>query len=117
MNVRIHNEALDIKLTPEQWRRFVRKGGAEWLLRQLNKPARSGALVPSTTLAMDWLNARLGSNTVAVSVIVEEAASFGHNLGALHRAKRRLGVLSERQGFGRNAVWYWTLPRAEPDEI
>lgn len=116
MNVHIVSDPLEIKLTPEQWRRFVRKGGAEWLIRQLSKPVRV-SVAPSTSLAGEWLRARLGSDAVAVGALVEEAAARGHNLGALHRAKRKLSVLSERRGFGRDAVWYWTLPHAQPEDV
>jgi len=34
----------------------------------------------------------------------------------LKRVKSRLGVKTERRGYGPNGQWFWSLPKASPPE-
>lgn len=63
----------------------------------------------SVNEAQDFLRETLADGRVKVKDIESQAKSSGHSHATLGRAKRALGIISEREGFGREAVYYWKL--------
>ncbi len=63
----------------------------------------------SVTEAQAFLKETLADGRVKVKDMERLAKGSGHSLATLGRAKRALGVISERDGFGREAVYYWRL--------
>lgn len=76
-------------------------------------PAGSGA--PRRD-AKEWLRGLLTDGAVEAERGEEQANHDGIPLRTLKRAKRDLGVLSYKEGFGPGATWYWKLPESDPDE-
>ena len=68
----------------------------------------------SVTDASVFLKEALADGRVKVKEVERAAKDAGHSLSTLGRAKRSLGVLSEREGFGREAVYYWRLKDDAP---
>ncbi|HQG04505.1 MAG TPA: bifunctional DNA primase/polymerase [Thermoleophilia bacterium] len=56
-----------------------------------------------------------GGRPVAQLLIEEAAAKAGISKAMLNKAKRALGVVSKRDGFGSGGLWYWGLP--EDDSV
>jgi len=57
-----------------------------------------------------WLSEMLADGRMAVKDVQKVARESGHNWRTVERAKTRLKAVSSRDGFGRGAVWYWSLP-------
>ena len=58
----------------------------------------------------EWLRGKLaGGEPVPANDILndDDGAEFGERL--IRWAKKELGVASHAEGFGRDAVWFWTL--------
>lgn len=76
----------------------------------------------SVTDAQAFLAETLAEGRVKVKDVERLARLAGHSLSTLGRAKRAMGVLSEKEGFAADTVWYWALrapngsaiPGAEP---
>lgn len=62
------------------------------------------------TIAADFLSRTLADGPVSQAMIELMSSRDGIAPRTLRRAKAGMGVLSERQGQGRNAPWYWRLP-------
>lgn len=58
--------------------------------------------------AADWLTARLDDGPVTSSQLQADARRAGIQERALKRAKRKLGVIAEKQGY--QGEWVWRLP-------
>ena len=59
--------------------------------------------------ASTFLTGQLANGAVAVKAVKDEAQRAGISERTLNRAKARVGVVSERVGFGANGVWSWKL--------
>jgi hypothetical protein len=60
-----------------------------------------------------WLSEKLAGGPRPAAEIAGEAARAGHSAATLRRAKERLAVVAQKQGFGVSGEWFWQLPRAE----
>lgn len=82
--------------------------------------AFSGALTheerTDTDGAKDFLREALSDGRVKTTQIHAAAKAAGHSLTTIGRAKRALKVVSEKEGFGAGAIWYWRL-KSEPFEL
>lgn len=54
-----------------------------------------------------WLTELLATGAMSVSEIEQAAKSDGHSMRTVQRAKKRLKILSKREGFGRGGVYQW----------
>lgn len=61
--------------------------------------------------AIDWLQAVLENGSVKAGEIRKLARESGISEATLRRAKKRAGVESNREGFGKGSVVLWALPR------
>lgn len=62
------------------------------------------------TIAADFLSRTLANGPISQASVELMAEREGIKVRTLRRAKAAIGVLSERQGQGRTAPWYWRLP-------
>ncbi len=60
--------------------------------------------------ARDFLQALLASGPMPAKDVERAAITAGHSMRTLHRAKKDIGVVSTRSGFGDAGGWVWTLP-------
>ena len=60
--------------------------------------------------AKDFLMELLTNGPVEVRDIQGEAEGFGHSWRTIERAKKEVGVLSRREGFGKQGKFLWELP-------
>jgi len=60
--------------------------------------------------AKDFLRIILADGVTDVGTARAEAKQAGVSDRTLDRAKRDIGVRSTRNGFGKGAVWFWSLP-------
>jgi hypothetical protein len=60
----------------------------------------------------DWLREYLSQGRQLARDCERDGRNAGVNRVTLHRAKRRLGAVSRREGFGRESVCYWVMPDA-----
>ena len=58
--------------------------------------------------AADWLKTRLQEGEVNSTIIKEEGNAAGFNNDLLDRAKKKLGIITNKSGFG--GKWSWRLP-------
>jgi AAA domain len=72
--------------------------------------AQAGGQAPAGAEAEDLLLDLLGSNAVPVTDVKAEAKAAGIAWASVRRAKVRLGVIAERDGFGSEGKWLWRLP-------
>ena len=61
-----------------------------------------------------WLRDLLSSGPVASSVVKQSAERDGIASRTLERAKKSLGVLTSREGFGSEGRWAWSFPHTPP---
>lgn len=59
--------------------------------------------------AQEFLREALSEGRLKAKDVERLAKTAGHNASTLGRAKRALGVLSEKEGFAADTVWYWRL--------
>lgn len=62
--------------------------------------------------AAEFLRGELAEGPKPTSDLLPRAVSLGISKGSLRRAKKSLGVLSRRVGFGAEGSWEWVLPEA-----
>lgn len=79
-------------------------------METLNSP------MPQRKVVIDWLVNVLRDGRQPAAEIIVRVLLSGHNKSTLYRAKKSLGIVSERTGMGPGAVWYWKLPE-QPDEV
>lgn len=60
--------------------------------------------------ARDFLRALLADGSMAANRVEAEATGSGLSMASLRRAKKALGVIVRREGFGRGGEWLWSLP-------
>ena len=58
----------------------------------------------------DFLKELLANGPVDAKDVREEADGFGHAWRTVERAKKEIGVLSRREGFGKQGKFWWELP-------
>jgi hypothetical protein len=63
----------------------------------------------------EWLQHNLPNEGKAQRDLLAEASTAGFSLRTLKRAKARLGIQSQRRGFGPGATWHWMW--AEPRAV
>jgi putative DNA primase/helicase len=66
--------------------------------------------------AKEFLREALSEGRVKASEVQRAAKSAGHSLTTLQRAKKSLGIVSEREGFGKDAIWYWKVKEPESEK-
>ena len=62
--------------------------------------------------AKDFLRELLADGPVDAKDVREEADGFGHAWRTVERAKKEIGVLSRREGFGKQGKFSWELPQS-----
>ena len=60
--------------------------------------------------AKDFLRELLANGPVEAKDVREEVDGFGHAWRTVERAKKEMGVLSRREGFGKQSKCWWELP-------
>ena len=93
-----------------KWEGFSDLTSAD-LLKPLRNDRNHGAL----DIAEAFLKGELTDGPVPANEIKSDAANLGISESTLQRAKRSLGVESERTGFGKSGVWVWHLPEQQVD--
>lgn len=63
--------------------------------------------------AADWLAERLSDRSLAAVTIQDQTEDDGISWTTMKRAKRKVGVKTQRMGFGKGSVFWWTLPPPE----
>lgn len=96
---------LELELSDAEWSGFLSLGGAEWLIMRLQYAGPGEG-----DKARSWLHDKLLDGRKPAAQIQAEAIAVGMSLTTLGRVKRSEGVISERDGWGPGAVWYWRLP-------
>lgn len=68
--------------------------------------------------AEHWLEDSLKAGPVKAKDLVVAAGKDGISRSALYRAKKKLGVVDETEGFPRTSTWYWpgSKQRVPPPE-
>ncbi len=59
--------------------------------------------------AEQWLRELLGAGPVPAKQIIDAARNHGLSQATLQQAKEGLGIVSSREGFGKDARWIWSL--------
>ena len=67
------------------------------------------------TDAAEFLIAELADGAVDAAQMLRRAKNAGIAERTLNRAKKHVGVISERSGFGRDGIWTWRLKTATPE--
>ena len=72
---------------------------------------RMGPVKASQPVAVDFLESQLQLGPAPASEIQDAALSMGISLRTLHRAKKTLGVISQRFSDGNTGAgqWHWSL--------
>ena len=60
--------------------------------------------------AAAWLQSALADGLVATTEIQRQAKESGLAWATVRRARKALGIIVYRQGFGPGAAWHWRLP-------
>ncbi|MEW6357950.1 MAG: AAA family ATPase [Planctomycetota bacterium] len=60
-----------------------------------------------------WLREALSDGPLPSKDVLRIARENGHSERTLRRAKKAVGIVVYRDGFGAGATWYWRLPGAE----
>jgi hypothetical protein len=76
----------------------------------LNAVDDQGAVSGAGSEAEELLRDILAGGPVAMKDIQAEAREAGLSWATVRRAKDRLGVIAERDGFGSEGKWLWRLP-------
>jgi hypothetical protein len=63
-----------------------------------------------------WLRDYLAPGRQLAKDCQRDAGAAGFKPVTLHRAKHRLGAVSQREGFGKESKCYWSLPDAPTDD-
>lgn len=85
------------------------KGDARDLLAQAERIPDNGER-SEVEEAKDFLRELLANGPAEVRDIQGEAEGFGHSWRTIERAKKEIGVLSRREGFGKQGKFSWELP-------
>ncbi|MCC6581443.1 MAG: AAA family ATPase [Phycisphaeraceae bacterium] len=64
----------------------------------------------ATDEAKDWLAATLGNGTMLATEVKRLARQEGYTDKVLRRAKESLHVVAQKDGFGGEGRWYWSMP-------
>jgi len=79
------------------------------------QPARNS---PVQDAAASWLREQLAAHPVAARDLYAAAEEAGHSKRTIDRAKKSLGVVTYREGYGKDGVWMWQLPKGcQPSPI
>lgn len=65
---------------------------------------------PARDAAVDFLRQELAEGRRPAGDLLRSAARLGISGRTIDRAKRELRVVAEREGYGSDGTWYWTLP-------
>jgi hypothetical protein len=60
--------------------------------------------------ATEFLRGELAAGPQPALQVMKAAAALGISLITLKRAKKDLGIVSRREGFGKDGRWLWVLP-------
>ncbi len=71
------------------------------------QPSRNS---PRADAAEAWLRDQLSKHPVEAEVLYKAAEKTGHSKATLRRVKKKLGVATYLEGFGKDGVWMWQLP-------
>src|SRR5262249_42308529 len=63
----------------------------------------------------EWLRDYLSQGRQLAKHCQRAANAAGFKRTTLHRAKHRVGVVSQREGFGRESECYWVMPESPTD--
>jgi len=73
-----------------------------------NDPEKRSALEE----AKEFLSGRLADGSVAKRDIEQDADGADFARATIRRAKKILGVKAYREGYGKDGIWKWRLPRS-----
>jgi putative DNA primase/helicase len=59
---------------------------------------------------MRFLSDLLADGPMPAKDIFREANGAGYSMATIRRAQKALGVVAERDGFGKGGTWKWKLP-------
>jgi putative DNA primase/helicase len=90
-----------------EWGERIEGTAREVLQEAETAPDRDAGAV---TAAADFLRALLAAGPMAASKVYAEAQGSGLSQASIRRAKKALGVIVKREGFGRGGEWIWSLP-------
>ena len=62
-----------------------------------------------------WLRDLLSNGRMTAKDVKRKASESGHQWRTVQRAKEQAGVTAHREGFGREAVYYWSLTSCAPE--
>jgi putative DNA primase/helicase len=96
-----------------KWGRAV-EGSARELLAEAE--ATDGESRDSVSDAMDWLSDLLAKGPVKMPKIKTEAKGAGHSWATVRRAKKRLGIVSQKRGMKGGWVWEHSGRRSQKPE-
>lgn len=72
--------------------------------------AKTKRAAPELMRAIGLLAEWLDGGPVAAAEVIEKAEAAGIGRNTPHRARKELGVVSERKGFGKGSAAHWCLP-------
>ena len=93
------------------WGRTV-EGTARQLLTEAESDPLTTDESSALAEAMEFLRGELRDGSKAAKVVLREANNAGHSDRTVKRAKRNLGITSQKT----QAVWEWSLPQGVPKE-
>lgn len=91
------------------WGQAVEGTATELLAENTGEDASEGASVEA------FLREELAAGAVAQKDIEQECKDAGFSLSTTKRAKKRLGIVSKKDGM--KGVWFWSLPNGKHEEV
>lgn len=76
--------------------------------------AAPGASWQASTREAVWLRQILTGREAAAQDVRADAERQGYSWRTVQRARRAVGVVTVREGFGRGAFYVWSLPAETP---
>lgn len=76
----------------------------------LNQSMGQGSAANAQTEACAWLRDSLSDGAKPASELKDEAKRDGFSWRTIERAKKTIGVQSQREGYSSNGRWMWVMP-------
>lgn len=89
----------------------IAEGGVKWLPLGDLPMSRAAREVKRVT---EWLKELLGTGSMPVTEIEEQAEECGYSLSTLRTARENLEIKPRKEGFGKEGRWVWSLESAAP---
>jgi putative DNA primase/helicase len=101
----------DIETSKITWGKLL-QGSAKELLFQSNEDSDRSSIEE----CMEYLTEVLSDGKVLSSEIKSDCKEKGFSESTLKRAKKKLGVISDKDGYGKDSVWYFKLLKSVKDD-